>query len=186
MTRFTKLFVGTLAVFGLGSGVYTGINAFVDSLAIQTLIVVNVQTSLTGTGAGANSSKLYDYSKYSGYKPLIQTGGVVSAVYQIANFDFPETYTGVVLGAGICIDVATAPTSNATFVDCSIQGDTLDTSSGTDVFNNLNLIVATKPFCGGTGATIGPGQQFVCYSSFGSGAGLEADFNIHYRESELN
>lgn len=188
-TRYPKLVIAGVSVLtatltALGANVVSYIKG---DQAVQNVYHINVQTALTGTGAGANSSTLYDYIKYSGYKPLTATGGELKAEYQIANWDYIGSYTGVTLTASaplMCIDVATAPTSNATYVDCNVQAASADTSSGTSIFNNLNLTVGS--WCGGTGTTIGPNQQVVCYSSFGTGAGLVGDFNVMYRETELN
>jgi len=185
-TKLTKLQVGGIST-SFATGVAALILGIVQMNAIQ---VVNEQTRLTGSGAGANTATFYDYDAYMGYTPLTATGGEVSTAYAIAQWDYTESYTGAVLS--MCIDVATAPTSNATWVDCVITSVDLDTSTGGTILNNTNLTAGRHCFTpltnqtGATLTTIGPNQQVACYSSFGTGAGLVGDWNIEYQETELN
>lgn len=190
-TRFTTLVIGATAVLtstltALGANVVSYIKG---DQAVEYVYHVNVQTSLTGTGVSANSSNLYDYNKQMGYTPLAGTGGELKEEYAIMRWDYPEAYTGAVVS--MSVDIATASTSNDTYVDCNIQAASADTSSGTALFDNLLLSVGAKratrhSFSGGTVPTIGPNQQIACFSSFGTGAGLVGDWNVEYRETELN
>lgn len=193
-TRLTGLQIGgaAIALGALGSGVYSGVDTLLrDKTVVETVYVTQVQTGLTGTGAktatgsGLNNVTLYDYKLFSGYQPLVQTGGQLTDIYALGRFVWPHSYTGSLVG-DLCIDVATAPTSNATFVDVNVRSVD-STASGRNIFNNVALTAGAK--CknfNGTGSLVGPDQEVVLLSTFGSGAGLVADWVFEYRETELN
>ena len=154
--------------------------------AVENVYHINVQTSQTGTGAGANSSTLYDYGKEMGYTPLTATGGEIKPEYALGQWAYQEAYTGAIIA--LYIDVETAPTSNATFVDVSVQSVDTTTSSGNLLADNIALTVGghQKIVLGSGSFLIGPDQQVVIHSSFGTAASLVADWNLTYRETELD